>query len=48
MNFGLIMLRAIAATGMLLVLKNHVPLAWWEAPVISFGVIIFFGNIGIR
>lgn len=37
-------LRAFAATGVAMVLSKHIDMSWWEPGVISFAIMIFFGN----
>ncbi len=43
-DFVLIMLRAVAITGVVMVLNQHVEMAWWEGGVLSFATMLFFGH----
>lgn len=37
-------LQALAVAGLVMVLQQHVGLAWWEGAVLSFGIMILFGG----
>lgn len=43
-EFALIGLRAIAVAGIVIVLNQHVHMAWWEGCVLSFGIMVLFGS----
>lgn len=37
-------LQALAVTGLVMVLQQHIDMAWWEGGVLSFGIMILFGG----
>lgn len=43
MNFAMHMLKAAAVTGIVLVIAQHVDLAWWEGAILSFGIMLLVG-----
>lgn len=43
-DFAMIMLRAVSITGVVMVLAQHVDMAWWEGGVLTFATMLFFGH----
>lgn len=39
--------KAVAVTGLVMVLSNHVHLDWWERVEMSFGIMMLFGGRGV-
>lgn len=37
-------LKALSVTGMVVVLNQHVQMAWWEGGVLSFAIMMLFGR----
>jgi hypothetical protein len=40
-----IILRAIAVSGLMICLNQHIEMAWWEGGLMSFSVMILIGSI---
>lgn len=43
MNWRMNIFKATAVTGMVIVLAQHVDMAWWEGGLLSFGIMALFG-----
>lgn len=44
----MIMVRAISVTGIVMVLNQHIDMAWWEGGILSFGIMTLFGGLGLK
>jgi hypothetical protein len=47
-DFAYIMVKALSVSGIVMVLGRHVPMAWWEGGVLSFGIMMLFGSTGTK
>ena len=41
----IICLRAIAVSGLMICLNQHIEMAWWEGGLMSFSVMLLLGSI---